>query len=188
MALEVQIFGRDIELNEKFEEYVNRKTAKLDRYLNGIREARVDLRHVKTAREATERYVAQITVQGKGYTLRTEERTNDIRSAFDAALEKMQSRVARYKGKRFSVRGDASSLADAALEAMQAEYAPEEAEGILRRKKFLLHPMDEDEALEQMRLLDHEDFFIFYNVDTNAVSVLYHRRDGSYGLIDTELA
>jgi putative sigma-54 modulation protein len=44
--------------------------------------------------------------------------------------------------------------------------------------------MDEVEALEQMALLGHENFFIFYNANTNAVSVLYHRRDGTYGLIE----
>jgi putative sigma-54 modulation protein len=48
-------------------------------------------------------------------------------------------------------------------------------------------PMNEYEAIEQMILLGHEDFFIFYNADTNAINVLYHRRDGTYGLIEPEI-
>jgi putative sigma-54 modulation protein len=46
--------------------------------------------------------------------------------------------------------------------------------------------MDEDEALHQMELLGHEDFFLFLNVETQQVNVLYRRRDGSYGLIEPE--
>jgi putative sigma-54 modulation protein len=44
--------------------------------------------------------------------------------------------------------------------------------------------MDEVEALEQLQLLGHEDFFVFYNANTNKINVLYKRRDGTYGLID----
>ena len=58
---------------------------------------------------------------------------------------------------------------------------------IARRKKFSLVPMDELEAIEQMNLLGHEDFFIFYNIGNNAVNVLYKRRDGTYGIIEPEL-
>ena len=70
-----------------------------------------------------------------------------------------------------------------------AEPAAEETEEeglplIARRKQFVLNPMDEAEALEQMALLGHENFFIFYNANTNAINVLYHRRDGTYGLIE----
>jgi len=65
----------------------------------------------------------------------------------------------------------------------------EESEPVVaRRKKFVLYPMDEFEALEQMKLLGHENFFIFYNMETSSVNVLYTRRDGTYGLIETEMA
>ena len=57
----------------------------------------------------------------------------------------------------------------------------------VRRKKFLLTPMDEVEALEQMANLSHEDFFVFFNQATNSVNVLYRRREGDYGLIETEI-
>jgi putative sigma-54 modulation protein len=57
---------------------------------------------------------------------------------------------------------------------------------IVRRKQFRLAPMDEMEALEQMSLLGHENFFVFYNANTNTINVLYRRRDGAYGLIEPE--
>ena len=56
-----------------------------------------------------------------------------------------------------------------------------------RRKRFLLVPMNEMEALEQMELLGHELFFVFYNANSNAINVLYRRRDGNYGLIEPEV-
>jgi putative sigma-54 modulation protein len=58
---------------------------------------------------------------------------------------------------------------------------------IARRKRFTLVPMDENEALEQMILLGHENFFVFYNANTNAINVLYLRKDGSYGLIEPQV-
>jgi putative sigma-54 modulation protein len=67
------------------------------------------------------------------------------------------------------------------------ENEPGRKTAIVRRKTFTLVPMDENEAIEQMALLDHEDFFIFYNVNTNSINVLYQRRDGNYGLIEPKI-
>ena len=58
---------------------------------------------------------------------------------------------------------------------------------VVRRKRFAMRPMDELEAIEEMGQIGHEDFFVFYNSDTNTVNVLYRRRDGYYGLIQPEL-
>ncbi|MFN2146050.1 MAG: sigma 54 modulation/S30EA ribosomal C-terminal domain-containing protein, partial [Anaerolineales bacterium] len=83
-------------------------------------------------------------------------------------------------------------LGEAAMEMieeeMAAEFEVEVEPEIARRKKFILYPMDEYEAVEQMKLLGHENFFIFFNMETNSVNVLYTRRDGTYGLIETEMA
>ena len=62
----------------------------------------------------------------------------------------------------------------------------EEAPIIARRKRFVLEPMNEYEAVEQMTMLGHENFFMFFNVNTSAINVLYRRRDGTYGLIEPE--
>ena len=55
---------------------------------------------------------------------------------------------------------------------------------IARRKKFIVLPMNEDEAIEQMRLLGHDNFFIFFNAEQNSIQILYRRRNGTYGLIE----
>jgi putative sigma-54 modulation protein len=186
--LQVDIFGREFDVTDRLKEYVESKTSKLNKYLNSINIARVDLTHAENARDPKERYVAQITVAGKGFTLRSEERADDIRVAFDAANQKIQRQIESYKGKHYRGRGDSASLAEEAMKEVEDAYTEDEVLEIARRKQFLLHPMGEDEALEQMKLLGHEDFFVFLNMDRNCVSLLYKRRDGRFGLIDTELA
>lgn len=189
MALHIEVYGRNMEVTDRIQDYVDRKVSKLDRYLPGIDEARVDLAYVKSARSAADRQVAQITVRGKGFILRSEERADDIFAALDTALEKMQRRIERFKGKRYHWRGDGKTTTDLteAEAAEEEETTSELGPVIARRKRFVLTPMDELEALEHMELLGHENFFVFFNVNTNTVSVLYRRRDGTYGLIEPEV-
>jgi len=79
-------------------------------------------------------------------------------------------------------------VATKTIEKLAEETEEEEQPIIVRRKSFVLVPMTEEDALEEMQLLGHEDFFVFYNATTNKINVLYKRRDGTYGLIDPILA
>jgi putative sigma-54 modulation protein len=187
MPLEVEIYGRNMEVTDRLNDYVIKKVSKLDRKLNGIDDARVDLAYVKSARSAADRQVAQITVRGKGFILRTEERADDIFAALDTAIDKMERQIARYKGKRNRGRGDGRSAAEVTLETPTEVEEEELGPVIVRRKQFPVAPMDEEEAIEQMSLLGHETFFVFFNVNTSKMNVLYKRRDGSYGLIEPEI-
>jgi putative sigma-54 modulation protein len=145
------------------------------------------LTYARSARNANNRQVAQVTVRGKGVTLRAEERTSDIFASVDAVLDKIYRQIDRYKGRHWQSRGDGRSAAEVVEPAESS--GPEGAEpAIIRRKRFPLVPMDEREAVEQMALLGHEDFFVFLNVETNEVNVLYRRRDGTLGLLETEIA
>jgi len=186
MALKVDIYPKNLELTDRISEYVDKKVSKLDRFLPDIEETRVDLEFQKSMRNPTDRQVAQITIRGRGYIRRTEERSDDIYSAIDLALEKMQRKMERTKGKRAHGRGDAASVS-AITPAEPVELEPEPQPILARRKTFDLIPMDEMEAIEQMKALGHENFFVFYNANTNSVNVLYARRDGTYGLIDPKL-
>lgn len=192
MTIAVDIQGRDLKIDDRLHDYVFEKSSRLDRYINGVSEVRVDLAHVKSARSASDRMVAQITVRGKGFILRAEERADDIYAAFDTAIDKIQRRMEKYKGKRSRGRGTGVSVAEDALRVLATQEG--EVEGdvgelahVVRRKKFSLVPMDENEAILQMDMLGHENFFVFYNANTDSVNVLYRRRDGDYGLIETEI-
>ena len=93
----------------------------------------------------------------------------------------MTRQIERFKGKRWDHRTEGAAEVTSEPEEEPAEEA---APFIVRRKSFTLTPMDEAEALEQLQLLGHEDFFVFFNANTNKINVLYKRRDGTYGLID----
>jgi putative sigma-54 modulation protein len=187
MTLEVDIYGHNVEVTERIHGYVTKKVSRLDRYLPGIEEARVDLAFVKSARSSADRQVAQITVRGKGFILRSEERADDIFAALDTAVDKMQRRIERFKGKHYRGRGDGKSAAEVTETTVVTEEESTELRPVIaRRKHFPILPMNEMEAIEQMLLLGHENFFIFFNANSNAINVLYRRRDGTYGLIEPE--
>ncbi len=181
----------DLQMNERLRDYVERKLQRLLRPLSNILSIRVDLTYNPAARQVDERARAQITIRGKRLILRTEEYADDIFAAIDKAADAMERRIERVKGRRYRrpVRKHAELTADLLASAAEQEAAEEEAPSsrIVRRKRFLLVPMDEEEAIEQMELLGHDTFFVFYNARTNQINVLYRRRDGTYGLIEPEL-
>ena len=183
MALHMDIYTKDLDLTDRIKEYATEKVGKLDKFLSEIGECRVDLGYAKTARNTADRFIAQVTIRGKGFILRSEERADNIYAAIDATVDKMTRQIERFKGKHWRKRGpDTSEVSDVthADEVDENEMTPM----IVRRKTFTLTPMDEHEALEQLQMLGHEEFFVFYNAQTSKINVLYRRRDGTYGLID----
>ena len=182
MALEIGIYTKDLELTDRIQDYAIKKVGKLERFLSEIGECRVDLSYAKTARNASDRYIAQITIRGKGFILRSEERSDNIFAAIDATVDKMTRQISRFKGKHWRKRVGEPE-ANQPLEEVEEEVTPL----IVRRKTFTLEPMHEEEALEQLQLLGHDAFFVFYNVENDRANVPYRRRDGSYGLIDSTI-
>jgi len=190
MTATVQIQAHDMSVSNHLREYIEKKVSRLDHYLPGLSEAQVDVSEVRSARSAADREVAQLTVRMRGVVLRAEERHDDIFAAVDAVLDKMHRQIERYKGKRWRQRHVGAGVA--------AQPEPEELEEpetleaepaglVVRRKSFVLTPMNESEALEQMGLVGHESFFVFYNADSNRVNVVYRRKNGDFGLIDPQI-
>lgn len=184
MTIDVKVFSRNLEVDQHLRDQINRKVSGLDRFLDDIIEARVDLA-MTNAKNAEEREKVQITVQGKGFILRAEERSSDAVSALNMAVDTLQRRIKRYKGKRNQRWKQGLEKED--LVADFEEDIWEEPPVIARRKQFSLRPMDEMEAIEQMELLGHNNFFVFYNVQTEGINVLYKRHDGTLGLIQPEI-
>ncbi len=188
------IKGRNMEVNDRLREYVEKKIGKMTKYLPDVQEIRVDLAEEKS-RKTSEREVVQVTMRSNGMLLRAEERNSDIYAAIDAVADKLHGQINRFKGKK---RRKMERAQVAAVEALETEFissalepvAEEEDlfEGrIVRTKRFSMTPMNEEEAIDQMELLGH-DFFIFYNAASDSVNVLYRRSDGNYGLLQPELA
>ena len=198
--MDLSIHGDGIRISESLDRYTRSRVDKLDRYLPNIAQVRVELAIIRTHRGA-DIAIAQITVQhARGAILRAEERMDiesrdTIRFAINKATDKLHRQINRFKSKRKAknqrvrdrYRATMAELVIAedlpANEAPQAE--PAEATEIIRRKRVELIPMNEEEAIEQLELLDH-NFYMFMNADSRVINVLYRRENGGYGILEPQ--
>ena len=188
MTARVEVRARNIKLSDRIREHVDERAGRLDHYLPALEQIDVELTHHASARQAEDRNVAQITARGKGLILRSEERANEILVAFDAGIDILRNQIERYRGRHYrGGRGAGPAEAEDVEAPVPADDTGELPPVVVRRKKFRVLPMDELEAVEQMNLLGHDAFFVFYNADTSRIAVLYKRRDGSYGLLEPEI-
>jgi putative sigma-54 modulation protein len=185
--MELSVNCKNIELTTRLQNYVEKKTSRLDRYMPNLKEIRVDLSSEKT-RSAVQRQVAQITVKDKrGTILRAEERNGDMFAAIDAVVDKLYRQIQRYRGKRRRKGRGIENVDEFLGEPLPFDEEIEEGDStIVRYKRFPMHSMSPEEAVDQIELLGH-DFFVFFNAEDNAMNVLYKRRDNGYGLLQPEL-
>ena len=196
--MDITIHGDGIRISEGLDQYTRSRVDRLDRYLPNIAHVGVELAIIRTHRGA-DIASAQITVQhARGAILRAEEKLDienrdTIRIAINKAVDKLHRQIDRFKSKRKSknqkVRDKyratvaelnaAEDLPESALTALEDADAQTE---ILRRKQVELIPMNEEEAIEQLELLDH-NFYMFMNAEATQVNVLYRRDNGGYGIL-----
>ncbi len=190
--MKVLVHGRNVVITDWIEEYVDKKVQKLERLLPNLNEVRTEITQM-AAKSAADRYTVQITMWSSGQILRAEETTGDIFASIDAAVDKVSRQIERFKGRVTHERRRTTASVAAQSELVAAAVAaadtePEEQVGqIIRRKQFVILPMDEAEALEQMELLGH-DFFVFFNPDSRVANIIYRRKDGNYGLLEPQIA
>ncbi len=185
--MEITIHGHNIDVTPRLRNYVEKKTGRLDRYMPMLNTVRVDLTEEST-RSAVDRQVAQVTIRDdKGTILRAEERSSDMFAAIDQVVDKLYRQINRYRGKQKRKWRNGGSEDMVMGEPLPIEdiFEEEAEQTIVRYKRFTLHPMAAEEAIEQMELLGH-DFFVFFNMEDDAVNVLYKRHDGNYGLLQPE--
>ncbi len=184
--MELQILSNNMEVTPRLRDYVEKKTARLDRYLPSLSSIQVELA-MENTRSAVQRHVAEITIRDeRGTILRAEERNSDMFAAIDAVVDKLYRQIERYRGKnRAKTRGKGEEL-EVGEPLPIAEEAFEEDHTIVRYKRFALHPMSAEEAIDQMELLGH-DFYVFFNAEDDAVNVLYRRHDRTLGLLQHEM-
>ena len=197
--MEMQILSRNMRLSGHSEEYIQKKVARLERHLREQAEARLELR--RTARRSeTDRFVAQMTINASGATLRGQETGLTLFAAVDAVTDVMDKQIRRYKGRAYrtsqarrsarsqAMREDVGALLEeiAAADEEDQEESLEEIGTVVRVKRFAMKPMTVEDAIMEMELLDH-DFFLFHNAETDRHSVVYRRTDGDYGVIEPEV-
>ncbi|MBA3946417.1 MAG: ribosome-associated translation inhibitor RaiA [Herpetosiphonaceae bacterium] len=187
--MEIIIKSRNGKLTEEERNYLEQKLQKLQRYSDGIGLVMVEVSRSQQHNAGTT-HITQATLQGEhGVIIRAEQRDKEFGAAVDALHDHLQRQMTRYKERHFRrgqpERGQGSTPAPVVVEATSnvTTVSDERAPRLVKTKQFRYKPMDHDEAIEQMELLDH-DFFVFTDAATNQVSVVYRRKDGDYGLIE----
>lgn len=183
------IRGENIEVTNALREYVEKKLGKLERYFDSppTSEATVTLTVAKDSQ------IVEVTIPLTGVLLRAEERHSDMYASIDLVLDKLERQIRKHKTKvnrKYRTEGSIRSLFkenfEEALGDLDATDEIEEDEGefeLVRTKRFAMKPMDVDEAILQMNMIGHT-FFVFSNMDTNEINVVYRRNDGKYGVIE----
>jgi len=124
----------------------------------------------------------EVTIPLNKFILRAEVTDKDLYAAIDLVVDKLEGQIRKNKTK-IKNRYDKQEKVDLVLDFDIDEE--EEVLDIIKRKDIDTKPMDEEEAILQMQLLNH-DFFVFKNVDEECVSVIYKRKDNKYGIINVK--
>lgn len=169
--MKLNVKGRNIEVTEALRQYIEKRLGKFSKFLGELSEAVVTI--------STEKFTHKIDVLLKvnGHLIQAEGKTEDLYSAVDEVVEKLEKQILKYKEKvQNKNKKDSNKYS-------LTPTAAEPVKKIIKFKKFDLRPMVPDEAVDQMELLD-KDFYIFLNSFTGDVNVVYRRKDGNYGLIE----
>ena len=170
---------RHLEPSDPLKSYAEEKLERIKKYIDEPIVAQVFMTVEKI------RHCAEVTLTAKGITIKASEETNDMYAAVDAVVDKIERQLRRYKERIKEHKPAPESLE------RQVRKSIVEAESIeqrltpvvIRTKTFSMKPMSVEEAVMQMDLL-HKDFLVFTDSATEAINVVYRRKDGDYGLIE----
>jgi putative sigma-54 modulation protein len=176
--MKVIIISKNLNASDHLRDMIESKFTKLSKYFSNDIAANITLSLEKG------RQKIEATINAKGTIFRAEDTTNDIYSGIDKVVDKLSGQMSKYKNKLVKRHKD-----NKAILFDDVPDAHDEAEHdltIVKRKKFELLPMSSEEAILQMELLQHT-FFVFLDMETDGIGVVYKRNDGNYGLLETEI-
>jgi putative sigma-54 modulation protein len=177
----VNIQTFNCEVNDEHRKHIEEKVSGLERLWPKVEEAQIRITEVRG------RFVTEITLISGGLITRGEERSGNLRGAFDTALSKLEKQLRRHKDRELTRRARTNAKENGLPEAVSTPVSSDGADSddvdVIRVKRFALKPMSPEEAVLQMDLLGH-NFFVFRDAENNQVSVVYKRQDGGYGLIE----
>jgi putative sigma-54 modulation protein len=184
--MQVTVTFRHVRSSEALREYAEEKIGRLQRYLHRPMDAHVILSVLKKAQRA------EVSLVANGKPLFADEETDDLYSAIDLAHDKIERQVKRLNARRKDHKADKSGTdkngGDPALTLQVLAHDRVDRQGrpeVIRTRRVPAKPLSIEEAVMQMELSNNE-FFVFRSSRNEALSVLYRRRDGNYGLIESE--
>jgi putative sigma-54 modulation protein len=177
--MQVTVTFRHIEPTDALRKYAEDKLQRLSKYVHGVIDAHVILSVLK------KNHRAEINLHANGTSLFSEEETNDLYSAIDLSLDKIERQVKKLNAKRKNHQAE-HTLPGLRLQVLSPDRLDERGvPEIIRTHRIPAKPMSIEEAVMQMDLTNNE-FFVFRNARSESLSVIYRRRDGNYGLIESE--
>lgn len=186
--MKLVIHGKNIEITDAIREYVNQKIEKAVNHFQNITN-QVDV-HLSVARNPriNPNQSAEVTVFANGNVIRAEESSENLYASIDLVADKITRQLRKYKERRQSKKNNTSSTQETyvaeetVITDLIGNRTPELPTEVVRTKYFAMPPMTVKEALEQLQMVGH-DFYMFLNVETNEINVIYERNHGGYGVI-----
>lgn len=171
--MKMTITAKKMQIPQNFTEYAEKRlNSKLDKFFGEEADAKITMATHKNL------IVIELTVDYNNMKYRAEQSAVDKEDALDAAIDKIIRQIRRNKT-RVEKKLKDSAFKDVAYEDVVSESDYE----VIRHKKFVMHPMDVEEAILQMNLLGHT-FFMFLNANTGETNVVYKRADGKYAVLE----
>ncbi len=177
--MKFNIRGNKLEVTESIKNYVEEKIGKLNKYFENPDEVTANV----VIRVHGIDQIVEVTIPAKKVILRAEDRNKDLYAAIDLVVEKLERQIRKNKTK-MNKKAMKNTFIDFNM-SFEVEPSEEDDRKIVKRKEIEMKPMSEEEAILQMELLGHE-FFVFKNVDDEDICILYRRKDGDYGIIETK--
>lgn len=174
--MNINIRGDKIEITESIKNYVKEKLTRLEKYFEDPNQ--LDAHVIVRVRNGEQ--IIEVTIPTSKFTLRAEESNSDLYAAIDLVIDVLERQIRKNKTKLERRKADVPVFNFPVIEDVEID-----TKDIIKRKNIETKPMSEEEAILQMELLSH-DFFVFKNVDEECVSVLYRRKDGNYGIINSK--
>lgn len=186
--MDLVIKGKNMDVTESLKDYAHQKISRITKILDGIIDAQVEFNVIKN-KSVQSNQIVEVTLHLSGGVIRAEEAKDNMYAAIDLVTDKLERQLRRFKGKHNHIDRVKTSAGvlefETAVSVVEPEEFTEESDTpqIVRNKQITVEPMRAEEAARQMELLGH-DFYVFRNQETKELNVLYHRRDGHYGLIE----
>lgn len=180
-AMRFTFTEKKIQVSEDLHRYAEKKIGKIDRLFKSESDAFV------TFAIERGRHIAEVTLRNNGMFYRVSESTSDMYASIDSAVASIERQIRKNKTRLSKKLRTGALEPELELEPAVISQAEEEEEAefeIIRMKKFAIKPMTPEEAILQMNLLGHE-FFAFKEQETGAFAVVYKRKSGGYGLIES---
>jgi putative sigma-54 modulation protein len=176
--MKIEIVQRNYAAKEKLTDLIDKKVQKFEKYLGDGASAKV----VLSKAGSQERYKMEISAKSRNTFVRSEVESDNMYANLDLCLAKLERQLVRIAGKN---KDNNKVSVDPASLIFFDEIPEIEPAKIVKHKEFELDRLSDEQAVEQIELLDN-DFYIYKDMETGNVNVLYRRTDGDYGLIKTK--